>query len=182
MAEARLVSVWGRMRWLPSRPFGGRGVAVRVLQSVMLVAIAFTMLGAGTPSTRFDKLGHNLVCQCGCTQILLECNHVGCPVSPVMIDELHRQIATNLPDAGVLNWFAAKYGAIVLAAPIRGGFDTVAWVIPFAALGLGILAVVFTIRLWHRRSAQLTPALAPPLAGPSEALRERIRQETDYGS
>ena len=182
MAEVKLNPMRRRIPRAPGSVTSRSSKTVRLLQSLMVIAIAFTMLGAGNPSTRFDKLGHNLVCQCGCTQILLECNHVGCPVSPVMIDELHRQIATNLPDAGVLNWFAAKYGAIVLAAPIRGGFDTVAWVIPFAVLALGILAVVFTLRLWRRRAAQLTPALSPPVPGASEALRERIRHETDYGS
>ena len=201
MPEARLHSSRGRKRTRLSASdsvsgssagpdgrrrsgWGGRLQAIgssRLLQSLVLVGIAFTMLGAGTPSTRFDQLGHNLVCQCGCTQILLECNHVGCPVSPVMIDELHRQVATGLPDAGVLNWFAAKYGAIVLAAPIRGGFDTVAWVVPFAVLGLGFLAVFVMLRLWRRRYASLAAAMPPPASAESKALRERIRNETSYG-
>ena len=53
-------------------------------RSLQLTALAFTslvMLGA----SNFDRLGHQLVCQCGCGQILLECNHVGCPVSGPMI-------------------------------------------------------------------------------------------------
>jgi cytochrome c-type biogenesis protein CcmH len=154
----------------------------RALQLAFLIVAAFTMLGAGNPSTRFDEIGHQLVCQCGCTQILLECNHVGCPVSPVMIDELRRQIASDLPSAGIFNWFAAKYGPIVLASPMRGGFDMVAWIVPFAVLGLGILAVVLTLRLWRRRQARLTPAAVPPTSAESEALRDRIRSETDYGT
>ncbi len=186
-----LPSVSGSASESSSGPNGGRRTgwgwrlraigSSRLLQSLLLAGIAFTMLGAGTPSTRFDQLGHNLVCQCSCNQILLECNHVGCPVSPVMIDELHRQIATGLPAAGVLNWFAAKYGAIVLAAPIRGGFDTVAWIVPFAVLGLGFLAVFVMMRLWRRRYASLAPAMPPPASAQSEALRERIRKETSYG-
>lgn len=152
----------------------------RALQLSLLFVAAFTMLGAGNPSTRFDQIGHQLVCQCGCGEILLECNHVGCPVSPVMIDELHRQIATGLPNAGIFNWFAAKYGAIVLASPMRGGFDLVAWIVPFAVLALGILAVILTLRLWQRRHARLAPVPPLPLTPASVALRERIRRETDY--
>jgi cytochrome c-type biogenesis protein CcmH/NrfF len=154
----------------------------RALQLCLLLVAAFTMLGAGDPSTRFDAIGHQLVCQCGCTQILLECNHVGCPVSPVMIDELHREIATGLPTAGIFNWFAAKYGAIVLAAPMQGGFDIVAWVVPFAVLGLGIIAVIVTLRVWQRRHARLVRADPVPMATPAAAaLRDRIRSETRYG-
>jgi cytochrome c-type biogenesis protein CcmH/NrfF len=153
----------------------------RALQLALLVVAAFTMLGAGNPSTRFDEIGHQLVCQCSCTQILLECNHVGCPVSPIMIDELHRQIALNLPNAGIFNWFAAKYGSIVLASPNRGGFDIVAWIVPFAALALGILAVILTLRVWRRRHAGIAPVALSPASPEAEALRDRIRRETTYG-
>jgi cytochrome c-type biogenesis protein CcmH/NrfF len=154
----------------------------RALHLAFLVIAASTMLGAGNPSTRFDDIGHQLVCQCGCTQILLECNHVGCPVSPVMIDELHREIASGLPNAGIFNWFASKYGSIVLASPMRGGFDTVAWIVPFVALALGILAVILTLRVWRRRQARIAPVAPPPPSQESEALRRRIRSETDYGN
>ena len=37
----------------------------------------------------------------------------------------------------MLNWFAAKYGATVLAAPIRGGFDNVAWIAPIGGVYAG---------------------------------------------
>ena len=151
----------------------------RLLHVALICVCALTMLGAGSPATRFDKLGHKLVCQCGCGQILLECNHVGCPVSPVMIEELRTQVAGSLPDAGVLNFFIGKYGPISLAAPIRGGFDNVAWIMPFAVLALATLGVALLIRFWHSRHAQLQPPLPATASSPaSDALRDRIRNET----
>jgi cytochrome c-type biogenesis protein CcmH len=95
-----------------------------------------------------------------------------------MIEELKAQLATGLPDSGVLNFFISKYGPVSLAAPLRGGFDIVAWIVPFAALLLGIAIVVFVIHIWRRR----TPRGGPP-SGPSpldDTLRDRIRQETTY--
>ena len=151
----------------------------RLLHILALCVFAFTMLGAGTPNTSFDKAGHKLVCQCGCGQILLECNHVGCPVSGPMIDELRAQVATGLPETGVLNWFASKYGPIVLAAPIRGGFDNVAWIVPFAALLLGTAGVATLIHLWRRRHAVLSSATpAAPSTEFSQAIREQVRRDT----
>ncbi len=151
-------------------------------QIFILCFVAFTMLGAGDPSMRYDKLGHQLMCTCGCGEILLECNHMGCPTSPGMIADLHAQVATGLPNGNVLHWFAAKYGPIVLAAPIRGGFDIVAWVVPFAVLALGIGAVIVLMRLWRQRHEQNT--LAHPTGTPpfhtSADLRDRIRRETNY--
>ncbi|MGH6877789.1 MAG: cytochrome c-type biogenesis protein CcmH, partial [Rhizomicrobium sp.] len=102
----------------------------RLLQIPLLCIVCFAMLGAGAPSTRFDALGRMLVCQCGCGEILLDCNHVGCPVSPVMIAQLHTELATGIPDARILSWFAVKYGPVVLAAPLKKGFDLVAWIVP----------------------------------------------------
>jgi cytochrome c-type biogenesis protein CcmH/NrfF len=162
--------------------FEGRSVNFylkRWLQAGFVCLLAVVMLGAD-PSSRFNKVGHEMICTCGCGQILLECNHVGCPVSPVMINELHAQMDGGESDTSILNWFAAKYGATVLAAPIRGGFDNVAWIAPMAAFLLATVGVGFLIRMWTGRSGRRVPLSA---AGPNmedAALRERIRRETEY--
>jgi cytochrome c-type biogenesis protein CcmH/NrfF len=151
----------------------------RWVQAGMVCLLAVVMLGA-TPSSRFEKVGHEMICTCGCGQVLLECNHVGCPVSPVMIGELHAQVDGGGSDTSIFNWFAAKYGATVLAAPIRGGFDNVAWIAPMAVFFLATLGTGLLIRLWKLRSGRQLPVSA---AGPNvggDALRERIRRETEY--
>jgi cytochrome c-type biogenesis protein CcmH len=158
-------------------------VLKRVFQLALVLVATFTIVGAGTPSSRFDSLGHKLMCPCGCAEILLECNHVGCPDSDRMIGELRTQMSTAAPDGGVLNWFVNKYGPTVLAAPIRGGFDNVAWIVPFAALFAGILAVVLLLRSWKLRHPALPTSVADSVVLPasdSAALRDRIRQETRY--
>lgn len=155
-------------------------MARRASLLTMLSVIGAPLLASAAASS-FDKLGHQLVCQCGCNQILLECNHVGCPVSPVMIRELQEQVASGLSGTGVFNWFVSKYGAIVLAAPVRGGFDVIAWITPFVVLALGTLGVVWLVKFWHHRHSYLQPAFPEiPREGPaSDQLRARIRQETD---
>jgi len=154
----------------------------RVLSILFVVALAFTMLGADDNSTtRLDKIGHKLVCQCGCGQILMECNHVGCPVSGPMINDLRAQLAAGNTEAVILQTFIAKFGPIVLAAPIRGGFDDVAWIVPYAALLLGTLGVALLIVYWHRRHTRLHPTAAlPPFDATPNEVRERIRRDTDY--
>lgn len=150
------------------------------VQVFVLVLCTFTMLGASDTGHRFDRLGHGLVCQCSCGQILLECNHVGCPVSPVMIAELHKQMDMGVSDAGIYKFFVDKYGPIVLAAPTTHGFDLVAWIVPFAALLLATVAIVLLLSLWKRRRARLAPA-APAAVPMDEELRARIRRDTNYG-
>jgi cytochrome c-type biogenesis protein CcmH/NrfF len=157
----------------------------RAVQTALLCVVTVVMLGAG--KSQFDRLGHQLMCSCGCGQILLECNHVSCPDSPVMIRELHAQIATGASDASILQWFAAKYGPTILAAPIRGGFDNAAWIVPMVVFLLATVGTFGVVWLWKRRALHMAggPAIAaipaPEPTDPQEAaLRERIRRETEF--
>ena len=94
--------------------------------------------------------------------------------------ELRAQIAGGGSDTAILNWFSAKYGATILAAPIRGGFDNVAWIAPMAVFLLSTVGVGFLIRMWKLRSGRDVPvsAAGPDVGG--DELRERIRRETEY--
>lgn len=165
-----------------SSPLGIRNPLQRAVQAMTLCVAMMVMLGAGGAS-RYDKLGHEMMCQCGCSQILMECNHVGCPVSPVMLNELQAQLAGGGGNTAVENWFVAKYGAIVLAAPIRGGFDNVAWIAPIAVFVLATFGTAGVVWVWKRRSGASSLAVAGPLGidpGTDSELRERIRRETEY--
>ena len=154
----------------------------RWLQAMAACVMAVVMLGADNPEGRFNRIGHNMICMCSCGQILLECNHVGCPVSPKMIAELQTQVGSGLPQEGVFNWFVAKYGAVVLAAPSRGGFDRVAWIMPFAVTLMATLGTAVLVRLWTRRRREQVVMAGPYVPGTLEhsSVRDRIRRETEY--
>ena len=77
------------------------------------------------------------MCVCGCSQILLECNHVGCTYSDRMRGELMAGLDRGENDDLTLQDFVQKYGPTVLAAPTATGFNRVAWIMPFLALALG---------------------------------------------
>jgi len=149
----------------------------RILGILLAAVFAFTMLGAGDETTRLDHIGHQLVCQCSCGQILSECNHVGCPVSGPMLQELRSQIDLGNPDKAILASFIAKYGPIVLASPVRGGFDNAAWYVPWIIAAGGLLVILLVLRYWYSRHHQLVEANELP-APATDELRARIRQET----
>ena len=146
---------------------------------VLAIAICFS-LGATDASSRFNDLGHRLMCTCGCAQLLGECNHVGCPESGRERDELSSAIASGLSDQQILDGFAAKYGATVLAAPTTRGFDLVAWIAPFAVFAAALIGTILLVRRWSSARAK-TPAAAfasvPQDVAEQERL-ERVRRET----
>jgi len=148
---------------------------------VLSVAICFS-LGATTPTSRLNTLSHQLMCQCGCAQLLGECDHVGCPDRDKELSELSTDIAEGLTDQQIMDEFVAKYGATVLAAPTTKGFDLVAWVAPFSVFAAALLGTILLIRRWGglglERRAPAAGAV-PESADPAEKERlERIRRET----
>lgn len=151
----------------------------RWMQGAVVCLLAVVMLGA-SPGSRFDKIGHEMMCACGCGQILLECNHVGCPDSDRMIGELREQVASGGSDTAIMNWFVAKYGPAILAAPMRGGFDNVAWITPMAVFLLATVGTGGLVWVWKLRSGVRPPVSATAGVAGDDAMRERIRRETEY--
>ncbi|GAC1360392.1 MAG: hypothetical protein NVSMB3_08300 [Acidobacteriaceae bacterium] len=154
-------------------------------QIVAMLGMVLMMLGATDASSRVDRIGHKMICVCSCSQVLLECNHVGCPESGHMINELQAQVANGDPDSAIFKWFETKYGAIVLAAPMRGGFDNVAWIAPFAVFLLATVGTAVLVTVWKRRTDRMLVAAArrqnessSGRAG-SRDVRERIRREME---
>jgi len=151
-----------------------------LLQGILLAAIVLgTAAAADTnvaQSTRFDKLGHRMMCTCSCAQVLLECNHVGCPNSEGMRRELMAGVANGDSDTTIFDAFVAKYGPTVLAAPTTKGFNLVAWIMPFAVLLVGIGGTAMLIRRWKLRTVPMPP---PSLNPNFPEIRSRIRRDTE---
>ena len=127
-------------------------------------------------------LSHQLMCQCGCAQLLGECDHVGCPDRDKELSELTTDIAEGLTDQQVMDEFVAKYGATVLAAPTTKGFDLVAWIAPFAVFAAALLGTILLIRRWgalgFERRAQAAGAVARTEDPAEQERLDRIRRDT----
>jgi cytochrome c-type biogenesis protein CcmH/NrfF len=144
----------------------------------LLVLFCTIGLLMGADNARYENLGSKIMCTCGCGQMLLKCNHVGCPNSEKMIHQLHSQVAATTDDEEVLNFFRKEWGVTTVVEPGRHGFELLAWILPFAGLGLGILLLILVVSKWRRRPAEVTAAKVP-LDPHLEALRARARQETE---
>jgi cytochrome c-type biogenesis protein CcmH len=148
----------------------------RFAQFLVLLCTVGFLMGADNP--RYENIGSKIMCTCGCGQMLLKCNHVGCPNSEKMQHQLRAQIAATNDDEQVLNFFRTEWGVTTVVEPGHHGFELLAWILPFAGLGLGILLLVLVVSKWRARPAAAAASnvqLDPHL----EALRARARQETE---
>ncbi len=151
----------------------------RYLQIALLFLAATFLVGAESPETRVNTLGHQMMCMCGCGQILSECNHVGCSYSTRQLAELREMVMRGDSDAAIKKAFIEKYGATVLAAPTTSGFNIVAWITPFVAFVVALGVVVFVVRTWKRRTPPAPPV--PPTSPETlDSYRELARKETEF--
>ena len=153
-----------------------RSVLVRISQLALVCILVAVTAGATDATARFQKDSHEIMCGCSCNQLLGECNHVGCPSSPGMLNELSASIAKGESDDQIFHQFQDEYGPVVLASPMFTRFNKVAWIVPPAVLFLGIGCVFLVVRNWKMRTV---PMPATPDTPGFAASRDRIRRETE---
>ena len=155
---------------LPKDSNASRRVTARVRKSWLLLAIlAVPILCKADDSTnesRYKNLGHRVICTCdmpraagfgdkGCRQALLECDHMTCPTSKRMRQELKAALQNSDTDDMILNSFVQKYGASVLRVP-RDMSDRLVWIVALAILGTTCIIMLFVLRNQRSRAAMLT--------------------------
>jgi cytochrome c-type biogenesis protein CcmH/NrfF len=177
--RGRFTIAWGGIVHAgPSTP--PRIILSRCARLMALGLAVFTLLGAGDQSARVNDLGHRMMCVCGCNQILLECNHVGCAYSDRMRAELVAAVDRGDNDDLTLQGFVQKYGTTVMAAPTRTGFNRVAWIMPYLVLVLGLAMVTLIVRAWRSRPLVLPAGAVAAVQGAElEHFRNQARKDTE---
>jgi cytochrome c-type biogenesis protein CcmH len=125
-------------------------------------------------SERAQRVGKRLMCMCGCNQVLVECNHVGCSRSTDMLQELDQRMARGESDDLILQSFIQEYGQKVLTEPPSSGFGLAGWLMPVLFVLTGFVVVRAVLIRWRQR-----PALAGASPAISPELLDRASRETD---
>lgn len=130
-----------------------------VLFSVIL-AFSLTLFAQPQPKTTLKEVSEKLSCRCGCNLVLSACNHINCGSAIPLRAEVEERIKLGMSRDEIIEDFVKRYGTIILAEPPKTGFNLSAWVLPFATLFVGGLAVVYFIRVMLRRKVATAPASA----------------------
>jgi len=125
---------------------------------------------------RAKQIGGKFMCMCGCSQVLTQCNHVGCSTSASMLKELDQAVTRGDSETAVTQMFVQEFGTKVYAEPPKSGFSLIAWTLPSIYLGLGTALVVFVISRWRKPPAGRTGPTGNA-SGVSAELLERARAQ-----
>jgi cytochrome c-type biogenesis protein CcmH len=150
--------------------------ALALLATLALAPLLVTPLGAQQLSDRAKQIGGKFMCMCSCSQVLTQCNHVGCTTSTEMLKELNHSLARGESEDAITQMFVQEFGTKVYAEPPKSGFSLIAWALPSVYLFVGTGVVVFVIARWRKRPLQqAAPAGGAP--GISAEMLERARAQ-----
>ncbi len=150
--------------------------AITMLAILAMVPLLITPVGAQQLTDRAKQIGGKFMCMCGCSQVLTECNHVGCSTSASMLKELNQSLSRGNSEDAITQMFVQEFGTKVYAEPPKSGFSLVAWVLPSVYLFVGTGVVILVISRWRKRPPQqVVPAGGG--RGISPELLERARAQ-----
>ena len=124
-----------------------------------------------------DALEREIRCQCGCTLDVYICRTTdfSCQVSPAMHRDIISLVEGGYDAKEIINAFVDQYGERALMAPTRQGFNLAGYLVPFAALGVGAIALTAVLRGMSRRPAPVAAPVVPNMNDASATDDEMAR-------
>jgi len=157
-------------------------VAPLIALAVVILALSagVASVGAVSAKTSVQEVGEGLTCQCGCGLTVANCNHPSCAFAVPIRDDIADMIKRGMSRLQIIQSFRQKYGEKVLSAPTTEGFNLLAWVMPYVAVGVGMLLIMVAATRWHKPAggSDTPPRSAAPDGADFDAgLRQRLERD-----
>ena len=147
--------------------FAAISTALRLTEPARLMGVAAAQSVGNTLSPAEAALArsieNNLIAPCCWVQPVSE--HPS-EVSDVIRAEVRRMVAEGKSRNEILDYYVAKYGERILAAPRAGGINVLAYTAPFAALIIGGCGILFFRGKRRARAAAAPTDAVDPLPLP----------------
>ena len=168
-----------------------RSLAECVAGALLVGFLVFGSFGAAqeeaVDEAAFRRVSNRLLCQCGCSYMVLSCNHLDCPSATYIRRTIRTSLAAGKTEEQAFAVIVDQYGPKILPEPPRAGFAWMAWLMPFAALLLGGGAVSYVLWRWKRGPSgeefvEDAAAHGMPAASPEQtpsATVEKFRAQID---
>jgi cytochrome c-type biogenesis protein CcmH len=151
-------------------------------RSLLVLALVIAMgvlplVAQQKQADRVKAIGGKFLCMCGCSQVLTQCNHVGCTMSAAMLKNLGEWVNRDDSEATITQAFVQEFGTTVYAEPPKTGFSLIAWAMPVIYFVVGAALVLFVISRWRKRPrAAGVDATAPVTAAGVKISQEAMER------
>jgi cytochrome c-type biogenesis protein CcmH len=149
----------------------------RILFAGLLLS---TSVSFAADRERVNEISQKLMCTCGgCNTTLGFCPHnVTCPNAVPMKAEIAKMLDEGKDEKVILAAFVDKFGPSVLSAPPTSGFNLTAWIMPFVALGIGVMAVIFLAKRFKSRWPAKIQAVTTDTAKYQQQVEDELKKYT----
>jgi cytochrome c-type biogenesis protein CcmH len=152
-------------------------ISVRaILVAAVLTAASLAQTSSGILTPEVKRVGMKLACLCGgCNNTVGDCPMIGCHYGSPSRDKIAAMQKAGAEDKAIVDAFVAEQGLKALAAPPAEGFSLVGWLMPFIAVGFGLVAVVLVLKRFRKPMPAGTPVI-------DNAVLDRYREQIEEDS
>ncbi len=117
-----------------------------------------------------EAFERNLACPCPCTLDIYTCRTTdfNCGISPAVHGDIKALVDGGYSGAEIMAAMTDTYGDFILMTPRKQGFNLLAWFAPFAAIGIGAVAIGALLRGWRINAAKGTAERASQAAAAAQ--------------
>lgn len=141
------------------------------MRGMVVAVLALALAAPALASERHPTLGE-LEGEVMCPTCKTTLDMSDAPIANRIRAFISARIVAGDTKSEIKSKLVAQFGPAILAEPSKKGFNLLAWVLPFLALGIGAVALGWLAWRWSRRA---TPPAAEPALGPE--LERRVDEE-----
>jgi cytochrome c-type biogenesis protein CcmH/NrfF len=148
--------------------------AMLLMAALAAMSLAQTSSGILTPEVK--RVGMKLACLCGgCNNTVGDCPMIGCHYGSPSREKIAAMQKAGAEDKAIVDAFVSEQGLKALAAPPAEGFSLVGWLMPYIAVGFGLIAVVMVLKRFRKPMPAGTPII-------NDATLDRYRDQIEKDS
>jgi cytochrome c-type biogenesis protein CcmH len=126
-------------------------------------------------SPEIRRVGRKLACRCGvCNNTVADCAMLECGYCLPARRKIADMQKAGQSDDFIVASFVKESGASALSQPPTEGFSLLSWVMPFVAIGIGLVAITFWIKKYQPKPAGGLPEVDSAMLN---RYRDRIEKD-----
>ncbi len=138
--------------------------------TLVLSLVLLPVIPALADSTTVDDISKELMCQCGCGLVLVNCTCELPNGAAEMKALIEQRLALGESQKEIIQYFVDQYGEQVLSSPPKSGFNLMVWLLPIVGLLFGGGMVYFVLKRGLGRGRQPPASTMAETSLPWEAL------------